>query len=451
MRLSHSSYKKYLEKIKPEICGESFHSPLLLNNRTLVFPFVEKKHQVFVISLNNKTPIAFITESDLFFSSFENSFLQRFRKHIGKSIINSFELKDNDLILEISLKSIDEFDTFKLIVELIPNKPNLIVMDEDNRIKDFYYKEKNRTLKIDETYEAPKNSDFNDSGIEISDEFLREIFVKEFEIREKEKFASFEKYINSKIKGAEKRIIAINDDVKKAEDLAKYRGFADEIISSAADLKAHLKSIVLSEQTIELDESKTLLENAQYFYKKAKKAKETISRSKINIENAKQEMQEYQNIYDSFKKGNEHEKEKIASIYSNDKKKKETVQTIVNRPWKVNLNGTIIYFGRNASQNDYLSFVMKLDREFTWLHIKDKSGAHLVIANKKPTENELLTACEISLLCSRSTAGEVSYTKKKNVRRGHVLGEAILKNHSTIKLNSIRKETISLFESAVRC
>ena len=123
----------------------------------------------------------------------------------------------------------------------------------------------------------------------------------------------------------------------------------------------------------------------------------------------------------------------------------------MNRPWKINLNGTIIYFGRNASQNDFLSFVMKLDREFTWMHIKDKSGAHLVIANKKPTENELLTTAEIALLCSRCTAGEVSYTKKKNVRRGHVLGEAIIKNHSNIKLNNVRKETLTLFESAVRC
>ena len=93
---------------------------------------------------------------------------------------------------------------------------------------------------------------------------------------------------------------------------------------------------------------------------------------------------------------------------------------------------------------------MKLDREFTWLHIKDKSGAHLVIASKKPTDNELLFASEISLLCSRATSGEVVYTKKKNVSRGHVLGEAILKNHSTIKLNNIRKETIEAFALAKR-
>jgi len=194
-----------------------------------------------------------------------------------------------------------------------------------------------------------------------------------------------------------------------------------------------------------------LLENANYFYHKTKKAKETISRSQINIENAKKEEQEYEEILAEFNQGNEKQKDDIVQTYFNFKKKKEVKKTNQNRPWKVNLNGTIVYFGRNASQNDYLSFVMKIDREFTWLHIKDKSGAHLVIANKKPTENELLTACELALLCSRCTSGEITYTKKKNVRRGHVLGEALVKNYSNVKLNNIRKETSNILEKAVRC
>jgi len=37
---------------------------------------------------------------------------------------------------------------------------------------------------------------------------------------------------------------------------------------------------------------------------------------------------------------------------------------------------------------------------------------------------------------------------KKNVRRGHVLGEAILKNYKTIKLNNVSKETKEAFLKA---
>ena len=93
---------------------------------------------------------------------------------------------------------------------------------------------------------------------------------------------------------------------------------------------------------------------------------------------------------------------------------------------------------------------MKLDREYTWLHIKNLSGSHLVICNRKPTENELLFACEFALLCSHQKVGEIVYTKKKNVRRGHTLGEAIIKNQTTVKLNKIREETVEAFAKAKR-
>ena len=451
MRISHSSYKAYIEKLNKEIKGEKLFSPLLLNNKTLVFPFMERQKEVLFLCLNPKCPVLFKTYNDLFFSSFENSFLQRFRKYYGKSELKSISLKEDDLVIEIELYSLDNYVNYYLIIELIPNHPNVLVLDEEKVLKEHFFSSKVRPLKNSEKYVPLQNEELIDGEQQITPEFLKQIIDQEYEIRSKEKYAPFVKFINSKIKGANKKVKAIENDVNIASKNLIYKEIADEILASGNNLKSHQKSIEISTGKIDLDESKTLLENAQSFYKKSKKAKETIERAKINIENAKKEAEEFSKIMDEFNAGNEKKKDDLVSIYSNSKKKKETKPTIVNRPWKVNLNGTIIYFGRNASQNDYLSFVMKLDREFAWLHIKDKSGAHLVIANKKPTENELLVAAELALLCSRCTTGEITYAKKKNVRRGHVLGEAIVKNYSNIKLNNVRKETVALFESAVRC
>ena len=451
MRISHSSYKSYIEKLNKEIKEEKLFSPLLLNNKTLVFPFMEKQKEVLYICLNPKQPLLFKGKSDLFFSSFENPFLLRFRKYYGKTIVKNISLQDDDLIIKLDLYSIDNYEDFSLIIELIPNQPNVLIINNENILKDHFFTSKNRNLENGHEFVPLSNDKLIEGEINIADDLFKEIIVREYDIRNKEKYAEFIKYINSKIKGAQKKIKAIENDVEIASKNLIYQEIADDILASGLPLKSHQKSYNFNDKTIALDEAKTLLENAQYFYKKSKKAKETIERSKINIDNAKKESEEFSKIYDEFLSANEHKKDELVSIYSTSKKKKETKATVVNRPWKVNLNGTIIYFGRNASQNDYLSFVMNIDHEFTWLHIMDKSGAHLVIANKKPTENELLTACELALLCSRCTTGEVSYTKKKNVRRGHVLGEAILKNHSNVKLNSVRKETVKLFESAVRC
>lgn len=450
MRLSHSSYQNYIKKLSAEIVDVKLYSPLLLNNKTLVFPLMEKSKEVLIIDLNPKMPILFKGSNDLFFSSFENSFLQRYRKHFGKSQIKNIELSSKDLVIKLDMYSLDNFVDYELMVELIPSQPNLIILDKDKKIFDAYFSSKNRNLEKGQQYVELNNEKLIDGEIQINDDLLASKIKEEYEIRIKEKYSTFNKYLDSKIKGAIRKQKAIENDIKIACKTLIYQEIADDIFASGLDLKSHQNSYKFNDENIELDAAKTLLENAQQFYKKVKKAKETISRANLNIETAKKEEQEFLKIKEEFVNVNEHKKDEIVSIYSNTKKKKEIKPTVVNRPWKVNLNGTIIYFGRNASQNDFLSFVMKIDREFTWLHIKDKSGAHLVIANKKPTENELLIAAEIALLCSRATAGEVTYAKKKNVRRGHVLGEALVKNYSNIKLNNIRKETIALFESAVR-
>lgn len=450
MRISHSSYKKYIEGLKKQLENEKIQSPVLLNNRTVMFPLMEKQKEVIVISLNAKRPLLFLTKNDIFYSSFENRFLDRFRKYIGKSIIQSIFLKEDDLVLEMSICSLEEEESYKLIIELIPNRPNIYIVDEQNNVKESCFKIKNREFKIGEEFVYLKNENFTDGEIDVSSELFEEIFKEEIEVRNKEKYNGFLKFVNSKISSNEKKIKNIENDVNIASKNLIFQEIADDILASCSDLKKHEKSHIFNNEEIPLNEAKSLLENAQDFYKKAKKAKETINLSNQNIENAKNELKEFISIKEDFSNSSDYKKDELVMLYTPSKKKKESKPTILNRPWKINYNGTIIYFGRNASQNDYLSFVMKLDREFTWLHIKDKSGAHLVIANKKPTENELLLACEISLLCSRSSTGEVVYTKKKNVRRGHVLGEAILKNHSTIKINSIRKETMQIFESAKR-
>ena len=243
---------------------------------------------------------------------------------------------------------------------------------------------------------------------------------------------------------------SIRNDLKNAEENQKFTGISDEIYTLGIDLKSKISSVQLSCGTVKLDASKTVGENVQNFYKKAKKAKETKKHFQINMDNAQKSLDEFNRILSEFNASDEKGKDKILETYFPVNKKKETEKTIFNRPWKYNLNGTYIYFGKNASQNDYLSFVMKLDRDFVWLHIKNLSGSHLVICSHKPTENELLTACEFALLCSHQKAGEIVYTKKKNVRRGHTLGEAIIKNQTTIKLNKIREETVEAFKDAKR-
>ena len=449
MRISHSSYQKYIENLAKEVEGKLLFSPILINNETLLFPFAEDYHNSLVISLNNRCPLIYKINCDIFFKSFENTFLQKFKKIFNRVIITEMKLFDKDNIVSFRLESNESNEYRIFIAELIPNCPNLIAL-KDEKIEETFYKNKNRDLSFGALYKVPDSLSELNGEQEITPEFLASHFKLEDELRFKEKYAEFIKFLNNKIKSANKKISSINGDLKKAEENQKFKDFADEIYTLGLDLKSKKESLELCGEIVKLDASKTLSENCQIFYKKAKKAKETKKHFQTNVENAQKSLDEYIKILNQFNAADEKEKDKLMETYFPVNKKRETQETIFNRPWKYNLNGTYIYFGKNASQNDYLSFVMKLDRDFIWMHIKNLSGSHLVICSRKPTENELLTAAEFSLLCSHQKVGEIVYTKKKNVRRGHTLGEAIIKNQQTIKLNSIREETKELFAKATR-
>ena len=450
MRISHSSYQNYIANLAKEIDGKLLFSPILINNETLIFPFAEDYKNSLVISLNNRCPLIYKINCDIFFKSFDNSFLQKFKKIFNRTFIKNISLSEKDNIVTFALTSNETDETREFVAELIPNSPNLIILN-DGKIEETYYKNKNRDLSFGSEYRFPESLEQLNGEQDITDALLTAHFQSEDELRFKEKYSEFLKFINSKIKSVNKKISSINNDLKNAEENQKYRGFSDEIYTLGINLKDKLSVVELSSGPVKLDASKTVGENCQAFYKKAKKAKETMKHFQINIDNAQKSLNEFNRILSEFENSDEKGKDKIVETYLPTNKKKETQETIFNRPWKYNLNGTYIYFGKNAQQNDYLSFVMKLDREFLWLHIKNLSGSHLVICSRKPTENEILFACEFALLCSHQKAGEIVYTKKKNVRRGHTLGEAIIKNQTTVKLNRIREETIEAFALAKRC
>lgn len=450
MRLDHLNYQKYLDSIAKELKDCEIYSPLLLNTKTLLFPVANEPNKILVISLNTLSPLIYLTRSDLFFSTLENSFLNHFRKNYGRSVLKNITLSKNDNIVYLDLQSTYEGNKkFTLVAELISHSPNLLLL-EDNTIKLSFFSYKNRPSNLGEIYK--ENIEFNLSNGDtlISEQLLSEHFANEIELRNREKYADFRKYINGKIKTINKKIKEINNDKKKADEMLKMNEIADSIFGLGIDIKTRVKSVEIEGKTIELDPSKTILENCQIFYKKAKKARLTLEHVNSNLENAYNDLKNFESILSDFESQDEKGKDEILLVYKPNKKH-EVKPTIMNRPWKYNLNGTYIYFGRNASQNDYLSFVMKSDREYTWLHIKDKSGAHLIIASRKPTKNELLFASEFALICSHVKTGEIVYTKKKNVRKGHTLGEAILKNYQTIKLNTVREETVKAFENIKRC
>ena len=299
MRISHSSYQNYIEKLAKEINGKLLFSPILINNETLLFPFADDYHNSLVISLNNRCPLIYKINCDIFFKSFENSFLQKFKKIFNRTIISNVKLFDKDNIVSFELHSNESDESRIFVAELIPNCPNLIELKE-GKIEETFYKNKNRDLSFGGAYKLPESLNELNGEQEITPEFLHLHFKLEDELRYKEKYAEFVKFLNNKIKSANKKISSIKGDLKKAEENQKYRDFADEIYTLGIDLKSKKESLELCGEIVKLDASKTLSDNCQNFYKKAKKAKETKKHFQTNIDNAQKSLDEYTKILEEF-------------------------------------------------------------------------------------------------------------------------------------------------------
>ena len=78
------------------------------------------------------------------------------------------------------------------------------------------------------------------------------------------------------------------------------------------------------------------------------------------------------------------------------------------------------------------------------------SGSHVIIKKDDPSEEEINIAASIALLNSKQEEGEVMMAFRKDVRKGSVSGQAVVKTFKTLRLNKLNKETKKLLSEAKR-
>ena len=182
--------------------------------------------------------------------------------------------------------------------------------------------------------------------------------------------------------------------------------------------------------------------NAQSYFKKYKKCKRALEMAQNEIDNANKLINEYTLILNSWPYYSDEELMDLESIYVPKKRKKKGEHTAL-LPSYILVNKTKIGFGKNNKQNEYLTFKLA-KKEDTYLHIKDYHGAHVVIFNNNPTNEELLIASEIALILSNKESGNIIYTKVNNLKKSPTTGLVTFNTYKEITLNSVRDSTKEL-------
>lgn len=243
----------------------------------------------------------------------------------------------------------------------------------------------------------------------------------------------------------------INKQTKTQEKTDLYKKKGDLIMASLFNNEDFSKEIeVLDWETnsplkIELDETKTLKDNANQYYKLYTKAKTANLKTQEMIENLKGEKEYLEQVLYSIENAEKMDDLiEIEEEIGSGSKNKEQKNIKANKSSAINLltiyrSPFTIYVGKNNKQNDYI--VSKLARdEDLWFHTHNCAGSHVLLkveSGQKATD-EIIFEC--AKLAKQYSSGKDSskigiiYTKAKNLKKpsGANLGYVTYKGEKEI-------------------
>lgn len=461
MALSDSQIFSLAKVLDGQLKGD--HLSGFVEFDTDVFFWQTSKKKRLCLVLSHDYPRIYFGGEGFDTSSLNSTFSTLMRKMLSRAKIISIHAENDERILYIELERTNEVykkEHATLVFEMLPIQPKLILLDENKSIivsTHYSSLDSKRPMLKGMTYTLPDKGNFMkkaDSPAFSYEDYSRLCINKENELLAKRKlsFAGTSlKQIANRKKAIEKKIKAIKGDIENARGHLQDSDYGDFIYTNFDSFYKGMKEFVYEGKTISLDEAKSPQDNASNFYKRAKKAKKALLLAEQNLSLAESE-KEALLIYEKAIESSSFEE--LGGILNelglNKKKgnKQENVSSLA--PYLVVNEGTRYLFGKNAKQNDHLSFVLTQEKSYFWFHSLQGAGAHLVIFKPEPSEDEIQLACELVLLASGKIGGEVMYTKRANIKRGNFLGQAIVKEFSSAYIREISPKAKTLFEAAQR-
>ncbi len=419
-----------------------------------VYAFSLSKGGKLIFSLKSSDPKVYISHSFPDAQSFPSPLGAVLRKELSNACVQKVRVVNEDRILAFELVGVNEIfkpTTFTLIAELIPTKANLLLLENDGKIeaaKRTTSLLEDRPILKGMPYLPPKKK--GASQPQENEDFSPEAFTEKCEIeeeeieetRKKQRFSSLYKHLKTKEKALKKKIALIGKDEKEARSHLEDGKYGDFIYMNYDDFKERNSSFVFEGETIALDPRKNAAQNAEAFYKRAKKAKATLALGEENKAKAEKELESVIRLQNVLMNSDEAfllqaEKEYGLSKIQEKGMSSTPLSGSSLFPMEASVNGVSYLFGKNARQNDFLSFAYVNNKNYIWMHVKDAHGCHLIIKKENPSEEELSIGCQLTLLGSNLEEGEVMYCPKRNIKKGNVPGQVITKEYRSATFRRI--------------
>ncbi len=349
-------------------------------------------------------------------------------KRFNRSTIEKIELVGEDKLLRItaSLTGAYKKQTTLLQFEFTGKHTNAIILDEEERVVEALrhvdLMSSFREVKVGQKLLPLPKPSFTPKEYPIEDieSFLYEAYREEYAAKlanlKKQKTAQLQK----KLAKLQKSFASLEDESALLAEAKHYEHLGNLALVHLHTLKPYQKEITLYDY--DGTERKVTLERlfaqpkeiAEYFFTKAKKAKQKAKNLHIEKEYLASKIAYLQNFIALIQ--NADEIAKITMLFPKQQKKKQqqrndAVETFFIEGYKVQL-------GKNEKGNIHL--LQNAKARDIWMHIKDRPSCHLIISTDKQQipQNVIESAARLCVEFTTSSKDRflVDYTPRREVK-----------------------------------
>lgn len=463
MSLNRSEIERVVAEISPVLRGgwiQKIHQP---TDHTLTFDIrIPRQTHRLLISCRSETSRLHLTSHHLPNPQTPPAFCQFLRAHIQSARIDEIRQIPNDRIVEISLTSKD--GTHTIVCELIGKNANILVLDADRRvIRDFLHQRNlvgqpyvHPAQRLNDSPEPPPVRFTGDGEFPLSTAIDAHYGNRETTLSLDRAKEARLRILKTGLKKERRRIEAWRSDLERA---AKYRDYTRYGELLKANLGAISKGVdritvtdyfdeQLPDVTIPLDPTKSPQGNMDEYFRKHRKYVSAERELKPRIEQAERDMDTLREELLTVEHGTW--TPPVPSPAKRDTAARATPRGAAQSgetrrgPFRrfVSSDGLPIFVGRNAKENDALTFGLAKSDDL-WLHARGTPGSHVVVRLGKgidPPPETIRDAATLALLYSdlkKSGKGEVIYTRRKWVKKakGQAPGAVIVTQEKSLHVN----------------
>jgi predicted ribosome quality control (RQC) complex YloA/Tae2 family protein len=252
--------------------------------------------------------------------------------------------------------------------------------------------------------------------------------------RVKQKAYDLERFLKNEYQKNKKKMAKLYHTLDDADKAKKQQKYGELLTANMHLVKPGQSEITVvdyydpeqKELTIPLDKQKSASANAQQYFKKYQKLKNSIAYVKEQIIKTEEELAYLDTLIEQLKFASTKDLEDIREELEAEgylkkrrrhKKKKQSDKPAVEQ--YISSDGTPLFVGKNNKQNEYLTNRLARQDD-TWLHTKDIPGSHVIIRSHNFTEKTLLEAAHLAAYFSKgrlSSQVPVDYTLIRHVKK----------------------------------